>query len=273
MIPSDFTKDDCSTAAEARARLLAGHARRRASYERRPVALPPPPPPPVRTRKPEPLPPAPVVAPPAAEPPPLVEIEAAPALPPGAVPELPPGSYIATRIGLRAVMLTVSTYFNLDPIDLISARRIHNFARARQIGMYIASRLTPFSYPAIGRAFGRYDHSTAIHAVNKIKGLLAAGDPAIIQAVETISGHLRAVYPNAAELKPRVRIHVPRPGLDRHGTPWTDDEVAHLVRRYCEEKQPAKIVAHELGRTMDTVNRKAVELGYYRRPPPKRGAP
>lgn len=263
---SAFSQDDCKSGAEALARLRTGYARRRASYERQPVApapaLPPPPPPP------------PIALAAAAEPlPPPVEIEAVPALPPGAMPDLPPGSAMATRIGLKAVMRTVSAYFNIAPIDLVSARRLNNLSRARQVGMYIASRLTPFSYPEIGRGFGRHDHSTVIHGANKIKALLAAGDPAITQAVEAISGHLRAVYPNAAELKPRVRLHVPRPGLPRHGMPWTDEEEAYLVKWFCEEGQPAKIVAHELGRTRDTVSRKAVELGYYRRGPTKRAAP
>jgi len=38
--------------------------------------------------------------------------------------------------------------------------------------MYVFRELTDFSYPAIGREFGRRDHSTVMHAVEKIAGLM-----------------------------------------------------------------------------------------------------
>ena len=38
----------------------------------------------------------------------------------------------------------------------------------RQIGMYLAKKLTARSLPEIGRRFGGRDHSTVLHAVRKI---------------------------------------------------------------------------------------------------------
>jgi chromosomal replication initiator protein len=43
---------------------------------------------------------------------------------------------------------------------------------ARQIAMYLFRDLTDFSYPAIGREFGGRDHTTVIHAYEKISGLM-----------------------------------------------------------------------------------------------------
>ena len=38
--------------------------------------------------------------------------------------------------------------------------------------MYVTRELTDFSYPAIAREFGGRDHTTVIHAVDKIGGLM-----------------------------------------------------------------------------------------------------
>jgi chromosomal replication initiator protein len=38
----------------------------------------------------------------------------------------------------------------------------------RQVGMYLAKKLTSRSLPEIGRRFGGRDHSTVLHAVRKI---------------------------------------------------------------------------------------------------------
>ncbi|HXQ90046.1 MAG TPA: helix-turn-helix domain-containing protein, partial [Acidimicrobiales bacterium] len=43
---------------------------------------------------------------------------------------------------------------------------------ARQVGMYVFRELTDFSYPAIAREFGGRDHTTVMHAVDKIASLM-----------------------------------------------------------------------------------------------------
>ena len=44
---------------------------------------------------------------------------------------------------------------------------------ARQIGMYVFRELTDYSYPQIAREFGGRDHTTVMHAVEKITDLMA----------------------------------------------------------------------------------------------------
>ncbi len=75
------------------------------------------------------------------------------------------------RITIDEIQRAVSTYFELKPIELVSARRARVVARPRQIAMYLAKRLTTRSLPEIGRKFGGRDHSTVIHAVRRIEQL------------------------------------------------------------------------------------------------------
>jgi chromosomal replication initiator protein len=66
---------------------------------------------------------------------------------------------------------TASTFgFAIDELCGTSRRR--PLVNARQIGMYVFRDLTDFSYPAIGREFGGRDHTTVIHAVDKVSNLM-----------------------------------------------------------------------------------------------------
>lgn len=75
------------------------------------------------------------------------------------------------RVTIDEIQRAVSVYFDLKPIELVSARRARVVARPRQIAMYLAKRLTTRSLPEIGRKFGGRDHSTVIHAVRRIEQL------------------------------------------------------------------------------------------------------
>ncbi len=78
---------------------------------------------------------------------------------------------VQKRVTIDEIQRAVSTYFDLKPIELVSARRARVVARPRQIAMYLAKRLTTRSLPEIGRKFGGRDHSTVIHAVRRIEEL------------------------------------------------------------------------------------------------------
>jgi len=78
---------------------------------------------------------------------------------------------VQKRVTIDEIQRAVSTYFELKPIELVSARRARVVARPRQIAMYLAKRLTTRSLPEIGRKFGGRDHSTVIHAVRRIEEL------------------------------------------------------------------------------------------------------
>ena len=60
------------------------------------------------------------------------------------------------------------TMFGFSVEDICGTSRRRPLVTARQIGMYVFRELTDFSYPAIAREFGGRDHTTVIHAVEKI---------------------------------------------------------------------------------------------------------
>ncbi len=63
----------------------------------------------------------------------------------------------------------VSKYFNLDKKDLISTKKSNDIVYPRQIAMYLCRTCANMSYPQIARDFGKKDHTTIIHACNKIE--------------------------------------------------------------------------------------------------------
>ncbi|MDR3071446.1 MAG: chromosomal replication initiator protein DnaA [Endomicrobium sp.] len=76
----------------------------------------------------------------------------------------------SARITIENIQKAVAEDFNIDTRDMKSKRRTDAIAFPRQIAMYLARTLTDeFSTNAIGDAFGGRDHSTVMHACNKIK--------------------------------------------------------------------------------------------------------
>lgn len=72
------------------------------------------------------------------------------------------------RVKIEDILKVVSRHYNVGRTDLLSARRSRAVVLPRQIGMYLAKKLTARSLPDIGRRFGGRDHSTVLHAVRKI---------------------------------------------------------------------------------------------------------
>ncbi|MCL1972534.1 MAG: chromosomal replication initiator protein DnaA [Endomicrobia bacterium] len=75
-----------------------------------------------------------------------------------------------TKITIENIQKVVANEFNIDLRDMKSKRRTDAIAFPRQIAMYLARTLTDeFSTNDIGDAFGGRDHTTVMHACNKIK--------------------------------------------------------------------------------------------------------
>jgi len=75
-------------------------------------------------------------------------------------------------ISVQDIIEEVAVYFSISPEELCSASRSRQLVNARQIAMYLTRELTDLSLPRIGRAFGNRDHSTVMHATQKITGLM-----------------------------------------------------------------------------------------------------
>ncbi|CAN5475482.1 hypothetical protein BH10ACT1_BH10ACT1_40970 [soil metagenome] len=72
----------------------------------------------------------------------------------------------------QLILETTSEMFDFSIEDLQGKSRRRPLVTARQIAMYVFRELTDLSYPAIAREFGGRDHTTVIHAVEKIKALM-----------------------------------------------------------------------------------------------------
>ncbi len=70
------------------------------------------------------------------------------------------------------ILQATSDMFGFSIEEIQSKSRRRPLVTARQIGMYVFRNLTDLSYPAIAREFGGRDHTTVIHAVEKIGGLM-----------------------------------------------------------------------------------------------------
>ena len=77
------------------------------------------------------------------------------------------GSYIKNNI--QKIQKIVCDYYQITVEDMNSKKRNNKVALPRQIAMYLSRQLTDESFPRIGIEFGGRDHTTVIHACNKIE--------------------------------------------------------------------------------------------------------
>ncbi len=84
----------------------------------------------------------------------------------------------------------VAHYSGTTRDDLLGPSRRQPLARHRQIAMYLCREYTDLSLPKIGKAFGNRDHTTVLHAVDKIKTLMRT-DADIYKDVTSLSHDLR----------------------------------------------------------------------------------
>ena len=66
------------------------------------------------------------------------------------------------------IMEVVSNYYNIRIDDFKSKKRNRAISYPRQVAMYLCRELTDLSLPKIGEEFGGRDHTTVIHAYDKI---------------------------------------------------------------------------------------------------------
>ncbi len=81
-----------------------------------------------------------------------------------------------SRVKIDDILKIVGRHYNVARTDLLSPRRARIVVMPRQIGMYLAKKLTARSLPEIGRRFGGRDHSTVLHAVRKIEEQIKTDD-------------------------------------------------------------------------------------------------
>ncbi len=95
------------------------------------------------------------------------------------------------QITAASILEATSEMFGFSIEDIIGQSRRRPLVTARQVGMYVSRQLTDMSYPAIAREFGNRDHTTVIHAVDKIDNLMR---------------ERRQIYDQVTELIQRIKM-------------------------------------------------------------------
>jgi chromosomal replication initiator protein len=95
------------------------------------------------------------------------------------------------EVSVPIIMAETATYFGLTIEDLTGSNRSRLLVTARQMAMYLTRELTDLSLPKIGQAFGGRDHTTVMHATQKIRGLMR---------------ERRSIYNQVQELTNRVKV-------------------------------------------------------------------
>ena len=76
------------------------------------------------------------------------------------------------QLSILQIQEEVAKYYHIQLKDLKGKKRVKSIVVPRQIAMYLARELTDNSLPKIGAEFGGKDHTTVIHAHEKIQQLM-----------------------------------------------------------------------------------------------------
>ncbi len=100
------------------------------------------------------------------------------------------------EISPAVILEETTTFFSLAPGDLVSKSRSRSLTTARHVAMYLMRELTGLSLIKIGSLFER-DHTTALHGIKKIEGLMPARGN-IYRQVQELTKRIRARGRSAA---------------------------------------------------------------------------
>jgi chromosomal replication initiator protein len=77
----------------------------------------------------------------------------------------------------QTILKAVADFYNISANDLLKRSRKKEVVRPRQVAMFLLRDETKLSFPEIGQKLGGRDHSTVIHACEKIRTESAIDEP------------------------------------------------------------------------------------------------
>ncbi len=92
---------------------------------------------------------------------------------------------IYSENSIEGIQQAVADYYHITVADLKGKKKSANIAYPRQVGMYLCRMMTDETFPRIGLEFGGRDHSTVIHACDKIEKDLKT-NPTLVNALKEI---------------------------------------------------------------------------------------
>lgn len=96
-----------------------------------------------------------------------------------------------SKLSIDLIKKATADYYSVKIDDMSAKIRTREIATARQVAMYLARDLTGSSLPKIGDEFGGRDHTTVLHAFEKIKAALKS-ETDIKEAVKNILVKLKS---------------------------------------------------------------------------------
>jgi chromosomal replication initiator protein len=88
-------------------------------------------------------------------------------------------------MSIDSIIRVVADYFNISPYDIKGKKRTKSVVLPRQIAMYISRTITDFSTTEIGYEFGGRDHTTVMHSVQRVEGMIQS-DIAVSNSIQNL---------------------------------------------------------------------------------------
>lgn len=98
----------------------------------------------------------------------------------------------SSPVRLETIQQVVAYKYSVDVKDLKGQTRTASVAMPRQLAMYLACVMTDLSLKEIGRAFGGRDHTTVLHAREKVKRRVES-DPFFVELVNKLQADIQSV--------------------------------------------------------------------------------
>jgi chromosomal replication initiator protein len=89
-------------------------------------------------------------------------------------------TYLSTpyrKTSPQTILKSVADFYSISLADLVKRSRKKEIVKPRQIAMFLLREETKLSFPEIGQKLGGRDHSTVIHACEKIKNEVSVDEP------------------------------------------------------------------------------------------------
>jgi chromosomal replication initiator protein len=96
----------------------------------------------------------------------------------------------AVEVSIKRIQDLVADRFGLSLDELCGEKRSQNIVYPRQVAMYLSRELTDSSLPRIGKEFGGRDHTTVIHATQKVSRLIRE-DRSVYNLVQELTARVK----------------------------------------------------------------------------------
>jgi chromosomal replication initiator protein len=95
-----------------------------------------------------------------------------------------------SNLSIETIQKGVAEFYSLSSSDLKGKKRNQKIVYPRQLAMFICREITDYSTTEIGEAFGGRDHTTVMHSIEKIQGLLIT-DPSLDSTIENLKRQIK----------------------------------------------------------------------------------